>query len=187
MFHHFHFHRGGFVALVAHNKMKAQMSNFVKQNFEFFKHCRIITTGSTGKTLEEKLGLPVYHKVSSGPLGGDQEIGAFVTQGKHVEGRSLSATTLYNSFTCYIAHVLRISSKLSLSLQSRPSECHLLLQGSTQCAPAFRRYWSLDSNLWCSQRCICDEQCQWQRPSDRNGNPWTCLWILWWKWYRQGV
>ena len=97
------------------------MSNFVKQNSEFFKHCRIITTGSTGKTLEEKLGLPVYHKVSSGPLGGDQEIGAFVTQGKHVEGRSLSATTLYNSFTCYIAHVLRISSKLSLSLQSRPS------------------------------------------------------------------
>jgi len=72
---------GGLVALVAHNKMKAQMASFVELNVEFFKHCRIITTGSTGKTLEDKLGLDVHHKVASGPLGGDQEIGALVTQG----------------------------------------------------------------------------------------------------------
>jgi len=74
--------RGGLVALVAHNKMKAQMASFVGQNLEFFKHCRIITTGSTGKILEDSLGLCVYQKVSSGPLGGDQEIGALVTRGK---------------------------------------------------------------------------------------------------------
>lgn len=72
---------GGLVALVAHNKMKAQMASFVGQNLEFFKHCRIITTGSTGKILEDSLGLCVYQKVSSGPLGGDQEIGALVTRG----------------------------------------------------------------------------------------------------------
>ena len=75
--------RGGLVALVAHNKMKPQMARFVELNVEFFKHCRIITTGSTGKTLEDKLGLHVYQKVASGPLGGDQEIGALVTQGKY--------------------------------------------------------------------------------------------------------
>jgi methylglyoxal synthase len=63
--------------------MKVQMSRFVESHLEIFKHCRIITTGSTGKTLEDKLGLKVYHKVASGPLGGDQEIGALVTQGKH--------------------------------------------------------------------------------------------------------
>ncbi|KAK1746095.1 hypothetical protein QTG54_002702 [Skeletonema marinoi] len=50
--------------------MKAQMASFVGQNLEFFKHCRIITTGSTGKILEDSLGLCVYQKVSSGPLGG---------------------------------------------------------------------------------------------------------------------
>ena len=70
------------MALVAHNKMKPQMSAFVELNVDFFKHCRIVTTGSTGKTLENKLGLKVFHKVASGPLGGDQEIGALVTQGK---------------------------------------------------------------------------------------------------------
>ena len=69
--------------MVAHNKMKPQMARFVELNVEFFKHCRIITTGSTGKTLEDKLGLNVYQKVASGPLGGDQEIGALVTQGKY--------------------------------------------------------------------------------------------------------
>jgi len=72
---------GGLVALVAHNKMKVQMASFVETYLEIFKHCRIVTTGSTGKTLEDNLGLKVHHKVASGPLGGDQEIGAFVTQG----------------------------------------------------------------------------------------------------------
>jgi hypothetical protein len=68
--------------LVAHNKMKVQMSHFVESYLDIFKHCRTVTTGSTGKTLEDKLGLKVYHKVASGPLGGDQEIGGMVTQGK---------------------------------------------------------------------------------------------------------
>jgi len=84
---------GGLVALVAHNKMKGQMASFVEQNVDFFKHCRIITTGSTGKTLEGKLGLEVHQKVASGPLGGDQEIGALVTQGKYLQQR-------YSTMTC---------------------------------------------------------------------------------------
>jgi hypothetical protein len=124
--------------LVAHNKMKAQMSNFVERNLEFFKHCRIITTGSTGKTLEDKLGLDVYHKVASGPLGGDQEIGALVTQGKQkTYGTILSlAVHCATVLTYYIASK---SSPLFFS-QPRPRERHLLLQGSTQCSPACRRY-----------------------------------------------
>lgn len=102
--------------MVAHNKMKAQMSNFVEQHVEFFKHCRIITTGSTGKTLEEKLGLPVYHKVSSGPLGGDQEIGAFVAQGKQVKSRSQSATTLFTTVSCAMLLILLPNYLLLLSI-----------------------------------------------------------------------
>ena len=68
------------VALVAHNQMKPAMMAFVAKHRDFFKTVRIVTTGSTGSALQKKLGLSIALKVSSGPLGGDQEIGAMVTR-----------------------------------------------------------------------------------------------------------
>ena len=58
-----------YVSLVAHNDMKPSMMVFVATHLEFFKQRRIVTTGSTGRALEQKLGLDVALKVSSGPLG----------------------------------------------------------------------------------------------------------------------
>lgn len=69
------------VALVAHNNMKPAMMNFVSQYLNFFKKCKLVTTGSTGRALTS-LGLTVDHLVSSGPLGGDQEIGGMVSKGE---------------------------------------------------------------------------------------------------------
>ena len=71
-----------FVALVANNEMKPTLMAFVAENLDFFKGCRIITTGSTGAALEKGLGLKVEKQVSSGPLGGDQEIGSAVGRGE---------------------------------------------------------------------------------------------------------
>lgn len=96
------------MALVAHNKMKGQMASFVEQNVDFFKHCRIITTGSTGKTLEGKLGLEVHQKVASGPLGGDQEIGALVTQGKYLQPK------IFHHDMFLKKHSLKVSSNVCL-------------------------------------------------------------------------
>lgn len=70
------------VALVAHNQTKPMMMNFVANNLDFFKRVSILTTGSTGSALENKLGLHIARKVASGPLGGDQEIGGMVTNGE---------------------------------------------------------------------------------------------------------
>jgi methylglyoxal synthase len=69
------------VALVAHNNMKPAIMKFVKDNKSFFARTKLVTTGSTGRALTS-LGLAVQHLVDSGPLGGDQEIGALITQGK---------------------------------------------------------------------------------------------------------
>jgi len=70
------------VALVAHNEMKPSMLNFVKEHLDFFRKVQIITTGSTGRALEQNLGLIINTKVSSGPLGGDQEVGASISNGQ---------------------------------------------------------------------------------------------------------
>lgn len=69
-----------FVALVAHNHMKPSMMTFVAQHRDFFKTVQIVTTGSTGAALEKKLGLQIAHKVASGPLGGDQEVGGLISR-----------------------------------------------------------------------------------------------------------
>lgn len=69
------------VGLVAHNDLKPSMMLFVKENLNFFKRVRLVTTGSTGRSLTA-LGLHVDTLVSSGPLGGDQEIGGMISQGK---------------------------------------------------------------------------------------------------------
>ena len=69
------------VSLVAHNEMKQSMMAFVASHLWFFSKVSIITTGSTGRALEQKLGITVDTKVCSGPLGGDQEIGAQICEG----------------------------------------------------------------------------------------------------------
>ena len=67
------------IALVAHNNMKKAMLDFVRKYQTFFDQIHIVTTKSTGLSIENGLGIKILKKVSSGPLGGDQEIGAMVT------------------------------------------------------------------------------------------------------------
>merc|ERR1711988_1054630 len=61
---------------------KPAMMAFVAAHLDFFRAARIVTTGSTGRALESGLGVKIDTKVSSGPLGGDQEIGGMIAQGK---------------------------------------------------------------------------------------------------------
>ena len=70
------------LALIAHDGKKADMVSFVMKRLEFFKNnsVNLVGTGTTG-TIIEYAGLSV-DKVSSGPMGGDAEIGAMVTKGE---------------------------------------------------------------------------------------------------------
>ena len=71
------------LALIAHDGKKADMVSFVMKRLDFFKqnHVEIIATGTTG-TLITHAGVDKVQRVSSGPLGGDAEIGAMVTRGE---------------------------------------------------------------------------------------------------------
>jgi methylglyoxal synthase len=68
------------IALVAHDNKKADLIDWAYHNREALATHQLISTGTTGKMLEEKLNQPVK-KVFSGPLGGDQQVGAMIAEG----------------------------------------------------------------------------------------------------------
>jgi methylglyoxal synthase len=68
------------IALVAHDNKKADLIDWAYTNREALAKHQLIATGTTGKMLEEKLKVPVK-KVFSGPLGGDQQVGAMIAEG----------------------------------------------------------------------------------------------------------
>jgi methylglyoxal synthase len=68
------------IALVAHDNKKKDLIEWAEHNkIELARH-ELIATGTTGKLLEEHLDRPVK-KLLSGPLGGDQQIGAMIAEG----------------------------------------------------------------------------------------------------------
>ncbi|NYE56349.1 MULTISPECIES: methylglyoxal synthase [Carboxydothermus] len=69
------------VALIAHDDKKDDLLAFVKTHREFFARHELFATGTTGKIISENTGLTV-HRFLSGPLGGDQQIGAMVAAGE---------------------------------------------------------------------------------------------------------
>ncbi len=69
------------IALVAHDNTKPDLLGWAKDNKDRLAHHELFATGSTGKLLEEELNVQI-HKLTSGPLGGDQQIGARISQGE---------------------------------------------------------------------------------------------------------
>jgi methylglyoxal synthase len=63
------------IALVAHDNKKRDLLEWAKFNREVLARHELYATGTTGEILEHQLGLKV-NKLQSGPLGGDQQIGA---------------------------------------------------------------------------------------------------------------
>ena len=63
------------IALVAHDNKKGDLVEWAKFNRDLLAHHTVYATGTTGTVLEKELGFPI-DKLQSGPLGGDQQIGA---------------------------------------------------------------------------------------------------------------
>ncbi len=69
------------IALVAHDNKKDDMIRWVRHNRELLSQHALYATGTTGRVLEESLGLSIT-VLQSGPLGGDQQIGAKIAEGE---------------------------------------------------------------------------------------------------------
>ena len=68
------------IALVAHDNKKRDLLEWARFNRDLLAQHELFATGTTGTLLEEVLRTPVV-KLQSGPLGGDQQIGAKIAEG----------------------------------------------------------------------------------------------------------
>lgn len=69
------------IALVAHDNKKADLLDWAAFNRGTLLRHHLFGTGTTGKLLEKNLDLPVT-QFKSGPIGGDQQIGAKIAEGE---------------------------------------------------------------------------------------------------------
>jgi len=68
------------IALVAHDNKKTDLLEWARFNRDLLANHELLATGTTGTLLEDALQVPVV-KLQSGPLGGDQQIGARIAEG----------------------------------------------------------------------------------------------------------
>ena len=69
------------IALVAHDNKKDEMVQWAVDNREILKYHHLCGTGTTARLVAEATHLPVK-AYRSGPLGGDQQVGARITEGE---------------------------------------------------------------------------------------------------------
>lgn len=69
------------IALIAHDGKKPLLIQWCEDNKEILKNHFLCGTGTTARMISDKTGLPV-RGYNSGPLGGDQQIGAKVVEGR---------------------------------------------------------------------------------------------------------
>ncbi len=69
------------IALIAHDNKKRELIDWCLKNKKILEHHFLCGTGTTAKMVAEHTGLPV-RGFNSGPLGGDQQIGARIVEGR---------------------------------------------------------------------------------------------------------
>ena len=120
------------LAIIAHDGKKADMVAFLQEHKEFLQKqsVELVATGTTGSHVE-RAGLKVQ-KVASGPLGGDAQIAAMVTEGK-VQGVIFFRDPLdRHPHEPDIAMLMRICDVHNVPLATNQATAEMIIKGLTQ-------------------------------------------------------
>lgn len=70
------------LALVAHDRMKPALADWTEEHVDALRPHQFFCTGTTGQVLKERCPGLAITRLASGPLGGDQQIGALIVEGR---------------------------------------------------------------------------------------------------------
>jgi len=126
------FHQSGYLALVAHDGRKQDLLKVAADWVELLRTRPLLTTAHTGALLESQLGLRIGRRVSSGPLGGDQEVGSLVVAGLVKAVLFFPDPLSSQPHSADVAALLRVCDVCSVPLATNPGTARLLLQGLAQ-------------------------------------------------------
>jgi methylglyoxal synthase len=70
------------VALIAHDQKKDDLVAFAQEHANFLEQCDLVATGTTGQRVADACPELNVRRMKSGPLGGDQQIGALICEGE---------------------------------------------------------------------------------------------------------
>lgn len=116
------------VALIAHDEKKDDMVRFVNRHYDLLKECELVATGTTGKIVNEETKLKV-DRMASGPLGGDQMIGAKIAQDKLDCVIFLRDPLTSHPHEPDITGLLRVSDVHNIPLATNQKTADLVLEG----------------------------------------------------------
>lgn len=70
------------IGMIAHDRKKPELAQWASEHAALIANHRIVATATTGSVLRQALPDLAIHLVKSGPLGGDQQIGAMIAEGR---------------------------------------------------------------------------------------------------------
>lgn len=116
------------IALIAHDKKKDDIVKLSIAYQEILKNHTLYATGTTGERIIEATGLPI-HRFKSGPLGGDQQIGAFISDNKMDMVIFIRDPLTSQPHEPDISALLRLSDVYEIPLATNLGTAEMLLRG----------------------------------------------------------
>lgn len=116
------------IALIAHDKKKEDIIQFVIAYKDVFVQHDLFATGTTGQRIIDEVALPV-HRFHSGPLGGDQEIGAMIARGEMDMVLFFRDPLTSQPHEPDVSALIRLSDVYEIPLATNMGTAEVLIQG----------------------------------------------------------